>query len=143
MSESLRLRSLLAMGVSAAAILGIAAPALAQDAATEATTTVGEDCGQGEGQAEREPLRPADTVVGRGGVGEGDEQADRHQQDAEQEDHVAYAYVSLLFQTTPRIDAEQSALPLLDPDLDLAPVVGHHRQVLRVEPPRRVRRPRL
>ena len=31
MSESLRLRSLLAMGVSAAAILGVAAPALAQD----------------------------------------------------------------------------------------------------------------
>lgn len=42
MTESLRLRSLLAMGVSAAAILGVAAPASAQDAAPEGTTTVGE-----------------------------------------------------------------------------------------------------
>ncbi|HEX5775948.1 MAG TPA: hypothetical protein VFX95_04635, partial [Caulobacteraceae bacterium] len=44
MSESLRLRSLLAMGVSAAAILGLAAPAYAQDATPTAdeATTVGE-----------------------------------------------------------------------------------------------------
>ena len=43
MSESLRLRSLLAMGVSAAAILGLAAPAYEQDATPTAdtTTTVG------------------------------------------------------------------------------------------------------
>jgi outer membrane receptor protein involved in Fe transport len=39
MSESLRLRSLLAMGVSAAAILGLAAPAFAQD---DGVATVGE-----------------------------------------------------------------------------------------------------
>jgi outer membrane receptor protein involved in Fe transport len=42
MSESLRLRSLLAMGVSAAAILGIAAPAFAQDDTTGGGTIVGE-----------------------------------------------------------------------------------------------------
>jgi outer membrane receptor protein involved in Fe transport len=43
MSESLRLRSLLAMGVSAAAILGFAAPAFAQDVTAEDEgTTVGE-----------------------------------------------------------------------------------------------------
>ncbi len=44
MSESLRLRSLLAMSVSAAAILGVSAPAFAQDAnqAQSTATTVGE-----------------------------------------------------------------------------------------------------
>ena len=45
MRNSLQLRSLLAIGVSTAALLGAAAPALAQDASTDNGTTVADVIG--------------------------------------------------------------------------------------------------